>query len=143
MYTRTRLRKAAWRIAWNHLGLYMLRDGAAGTNPNGAQCVNLPACYWEQLGLEAVWGNAAAWVGYESKSLMWLPVGTLPRGQAGDVAVIPAGPLTPEGHVVLILDGSRTPYMGAELNYPTGSPVELCHRQISDAAGVLRVRRLA
>lgn len=122
------------------LGSYPLRNGAMGANPNGAQCVNLANCFWESVGRGALSGNAGTWVGVENEWLRWIPLGHEVALNAGDVFVLADGPLTPEGHVGIVLDASRTPYMGAELNYPTGSPVQLCNRYRNDAAGFLRLK---
>ena len=126
---------------WSVLGTSVVQNGSLGENPNFSQCVNIPNDFWLRFGVPAVSGDAGDWVGYCDRYRQWHAVRSSYPPRAGDVAVLARGPLTPEGHVVLVLDGSRAPYIGAEENYPTGSPVSLCSRYRSDAAGFLRLVR--
>jgi hypothetical protein len=135
---RRRRREAAWAFYREHVGGYLLRNGSIGDNPNGAQCVNVANTYWETIGFLSMFGNAGDWVGRRTQSLAWLPARSGISVRAGDVAVFPVGGVHPDGHVALVLDGSRFPWVGLQQNSPTGSPVVLCSYYDRDAAGFLR-----
>jgi hypothetical protein len=141
VYTHRTLRRQAWKLAWRNLHAPLVVNGSIGLNPAGAQCVNVPNAYWDELGLPAFYGNAAEWVGRADASRVWLPASERLWVFAGDVAVIGASGDFPEGHVVLVLDASRSPYIGVQQNSPAGSPVGLCRLSPSLPSGFIRVRR--
>ncbi len=140
MASRRARRLAAWSLTWRRLGEGVLQNGSIGLNPNGAQCVDIPNSYWERFGVGAWFGNACDWVGQGDGRRLWLPSRPGLRVLAGDVFVLGSSVNTPEGHVGLVLDGSMSPYVASEQNYPTGSPLHLCRRYVGDAAGFVRLR---
>lgn len=123
-------------------GVYLTANGSLGPNPAGAQCVNVCNEYWRRVGATQHHGNAGDWLNLRSRSQKWLPMSTGLRLRSGDCVVFAAGPLTPDGHVDIVLDGARTPYLGLDQNWPTGSPIELREHYQEMAAGAIRVRHL-
>jgi hypothetical protein len=119
-------------------GTFALTNGAVGGNPNGAQCVNVPNDLWDSLGGQSLYGNAADWVGVRRRWLGWLPMTLDLRVRAGDTLVIPASGNTPDGHVAVVLDGSKDPFLTLSQNYPTGTDCQLRRFDRSVAVGVLR-----
>ncbi len=122
------------------MGQALLQNGSIGANPNGAQCVDIPNTYWQRFGVEAWYGNASDWLGKGDQRRRWLPAEPGLRLLSGDVFVLGRSVDTPEGHVGLVVDGSKSPYLAVEQNYPTGSLVHMCRRYVGDAAGFVRLR---
>lgn len=138
---RTVLRKAAWRFTRENVGHPLSRNGTLGENPAGLQCVNVPNDYWAALGLESWSDNAIDWIGRSDAYREWLPMGGWQRIHSGDVGVLhPGGDVSPFGHVVLLLDGTRLPPLCIEQDWPVGSVCQLGGHQRELYAGVVRVR---
>jgi hypothetical protein len=138
---RRHLRRTAWGLWRDVGGLFITANGSLGENPSGAQCVNVPNFLWDRLGIPQLFGNAADWVGSRSYHTKWLVMGEGLRLFAGDVVVWSSDGAPPDGHVDVVLDGSRVPFLGMDQNYPLGSPVHLQSHIKNGAAGVIRVVR--
>lgn len=136
------LRRQAWRMARELRGVYLTANGSLGPNPSGAQCVNVCNEFWRRVGASQHHGNATDWLSTPGRGQRWLPMSTSLRLRAGDCVVFASGPLSPEGHVDIVLEGSRRPYLGLDQNWPTGAPVELREHFQEQAAGVIRIRHL-
>lgn len=130
--------RVVWELAREIAGTHLVRNGSAGMNPNGAQCVNVPNVWLEKLKLDWIPGNAVDFIGYSRHALLWIPGDRLGRARAGDIAVFKPELVGPEGHVDVVLDGSKAPYIGLDQNWPPGNGVSYISHDLSDLAGVIR-----
>ena len=140
MFPHRRRRRHAWTFAHTWAGKYLTHNGTLGENPNGAQCVNVPNGFWATLGVPAVVGNASEWAGYQDGHRTWLPWSSELAPVVGDCVVFRVGVADPDGHVALVLDGTKTPPFSLMQNYPTGCPVQLCELLQIGVEGIIRLR---
>lgn len=121
-------------------GTYLEQNGQLGPNPAGAQCVNPCNAVFQALGAPGLYGNASTWIGRDDDYRDWIGGPSIIRLQVGDIAVFRTALVGPNGHVDVVLDGSRSPYAGMDQNWPLGSPVAEVWHYRESLAGVLRVR---
>lgn len=133
-------RIAVWRVFHQLRGTYLTENGNLGTNPAGAQCVNPCNAVFHVLGAPGMYGNASSWVGKADVYRDWIDGPSIKRLQVGDIAVFRPELVGPNGHVDVVLDGSRSPYAGMDQNWPIGSPVAEVWHHREALAGVLRVK---
>lgn len=134
------LRRWVWAFRGEHRGTFLTVNGRLGDNPAGAQCVNVPNGLYRSLGVPSIVGNAADWVGFSDSYREWLDTSSGLRLLVGDVAVFRPDIVGVNGHVDIVLDGSRRPYEGLDQNWPLGAPVvEVFHHEAA-LAGVVRLR---
>lgn len=133
-------RMRTWAFARATIGAFLVRNGSLGINPYGAQCVNVPNCFWQRLGLPAIEGNAGDWVGILAAGRRWIQSGAGRRPEAGDCLVFPPSPSMPFGHVDITLDGhGRGLVLGVDQNFPIGSPCSQVWHDLGLVAGWIRV----
>lgn len=137
---RVRLRLLAWRV-WRSLQGSYLTVGAEGLeDPAGAQCTHVPNYLWRRAGAGQLFGDASSWVGRAPGGTEWIPASGLLRLRAGDVVVFYPSTVGQHGHVDVVLNGSKVPWVGMDQNWPIGSPVSKVRHSRSQVAGVIRVR---
>lgn len=135
-----RVRLTTWR-AWRRLQGTYLTVGAQGLeDPAGAQCTHVPNYLWRRLGVGQLFGNASSWVGRAPFGADWVPASELLRLRAGDTVVFSPALVGTDGHVDVVLNGSRDPWVGMDQNWPIGSPVSRVRHGRDQVAGVIRVR---
>jgi hypothetical protein len=140
---RSLLRRRAWQLSADLVGVPLTRNGTLGENPSGLQCVNLPNTHWARLGLPSWYGNASDWIGRSDEWREWRPWSRAMRLWSGDVCVfVPGGNIASDGHVDVVLDGRDPYWLGLDVNYPTGSPCELRRHMRVEIAGHIRCRNL-
>lgn len=132
--------RRVWSFARMTVGELVTANGSLGENPSGAQCVNICNLWWAHNGASQLYGNASDWVGVRTASLEWLPMRHSRRLRAGDVAVFHPSSSAPDGHVDVVLDGSRIPYLGLDQNWPLGAAVSFVEHDRELLAGLIRYR---
>lgn len=142
MLLRRYMRRTAWRMYRDLAGRALLVNGGLGANPAGAQCVNVPNELWRRVGAPQLYGNASNFLRQWGYGVEWFDMSSRLRLRAGDVVVWSAGSAPPDGHVDVVLDGSREPWLGLDQNFPLGSVVHPQSHIRDGVAGVLRVVHL-
>lgn len=135
-----RLQHLAWGMARTWAGHPLISNGTLGPNENGPQCTNVPNTFYALQGMAAVPGDAADWAGFHDSDREWVGRHDNLQLRVGDVAVFGRSAETPFGHVDLVLDGSRLPYLGLDQDWPWGAPVSYVRHMRASIAGVIRVR---
>lgn len=139
MLRSVRLRIATWRT-WRRLRGVYLTVGAQGLeDPNGIQCTHVPNYLWRRLGVGQLFGDASSWIGRAPVGAHWIEASELTRMRVGDVAVFTPALVGVDGHVDVVLDGSREPWVGMDENWPIGAPVSRVLHARDQVAGVIRV----
>lgn len=136
--TELKLRRKVWKFARYMMGKAPDYNGTVGPNPAGAQCVNLCNYWFAVLGVSQFSGNAVDWVGAHTANVKWHEMNGGLRLRHGDVAVFTGAGYSPEGHVAVVMDGSKDPVETLDLNFPEGSRIELREHYRSGMAGCLR-----
>lgn len=128
----------------HYSGLHVNNDGSYGPNPYGAQCVNLPNVWMQNIGAEQFPGNAGSFEYDSHPDCDWIPNTPTNYPMPGDVVVWAASSAAglPYGHVDVAEQGAGVNnFTGFDQNWPLGSP---CHSQwhnYNDVAGFLRPRK--
>lgn len=129
-------------VEWN--GKQLDNDGNMGTNPYGAQCVNVPNEWCRELGIEEFPGDAATFEYDSHPDCEWVMNTVAGVPLPGDIVVWRAGGILnlPFGHVDVFLDGNDTTFDGMDQNWPLGSAVHRQNHDYTDVAGWLHPRVL-
>lgn len=109
-------------------------------DPAGAQCTHVPNEYWRRVGAGQLFGDAASWVAQTPAGCVNLPLVDGLTLMAGDVVVFRPEAVGADGHVDVVLDGSRRPWLGMDQNWPLGAPVSKVWHARESASRVIRVR---
>lgn len=125
---------------WREMGGTFLMAGAFGLpDPAGAQCTHVPNEYWRRVGAGQLFGIAASWMEQTPIGCVALPLTDGLVLLAGDVVVFRPETVGVDGHVDVVLDGSRRPWLGMDQNWPLGSPVSRVWHSRQPVGRVLRV----
>lgn len=128
----------------HYSGLYIYSDGSMGANPYGAQCVNLPNVWMQNIGAEQFPGNAATFEFDSHPDCDWIPNTPTNYPMPGDIVVWAASSAAglPYGHVDLGLQGANVNnFTGFDQNWPLNSPCHSEWHNYNDVAGFLRPRK--